>query len=358
MVETAYSLANRLHCDWLVMEWRGRGRNRFLFLSPLGWLLNHLPCKLALFKDEGVRYFRHILVDAEPGPDDSLVVSTADHLAELEEAELTFVRHVPSDAPEMVVQGQADYIDQLRDLCASPTHSLIVRGGQREEAVGDVAALYDLLITSAPHGAGSFWDVFRPSRKDLLKERAACSVLSLKNPRVLSHGAHDGSVTGAFQRDGYLDPAEYVDIACLGARVDLGRKEALFQHFAEAFSKSVPGVSPEDIAAKLWERERAQNTSVGDGVALPHATIPRAAKARIGVFTTAEPVDWQGPDGVPVDVFFVTLGPPSERQTHLLLLSTIATLVLKSSLLDRLRAAQTEDELLQAIKDSAAALRS
>ena len=136
------------------------------------------------------------------------------------------------------------------------------------------------------------------------------------------------------------------------------RKEALFQHFAEAFSKSVPGVSPEDIAAKLWERERAQNTSVGDGVALPHATIPRAAKARIGVFTTAEPVDWQGPDGVPVDVFFVTLGPPSERQTHLLLLSTIATLVLKSSLLDRLRAAQTEDELLQAIKDSAAALRS
>ena len=356
VVETAYSLANRLHCEWLVMEWRGRGRNRFLFLSPLGWLLNHLPCKLALFKDEGVRYFRHILVDAEPGPDDSLVVSTADHLAELEGAELTFVRHVPTDAPEMLLQGQADYIDQLRDLCASPTHSLIVRGGQHAEAVGDVAALYDLLITSAPPGAGAFWDIFRPSQKDLLKERAASSVLSLKNPRVLSSGAHRGSVTGAFQRDGYLDPMEYVDIACLGARLQLTRKEALFQHFAGAFSKSVPGVSAEEIADKLWERERAQNTSVG--VALPHATIPRSARPRIGVFTTARPVDWGAPDGVDVDVFFVTLGPPSERQTHLLILSTIATLVLKSSLLDRLRVSETNDDLLQAIKDSAAALRS
>lgn len=358
VVETAYQLANRLHCDWLVMEWRGRGRNRFLFLSPLGWLLNHLPCKLALFKDEGVRYFRHILVDAEPGPDDSLVVSTADHLAELEEAELTFVRHVPTEASEIEVQGQADYIDQLRDLCASPTHSLIVRGGQREEAVGDVAALYDLLITSAPPGAGSFLDMFRPSPKDLLKERAASSVLSLKNPRVLSHGAHNRSVTGVFRRDGYLDPTQYVDKFCLSARLDISRKDQMFDHFAQAFAKSVPGVEPEDIAAALWERERAQNTSVGDGVALPHATIPKAAKARIGVFTTAAPVDWQGPDGVPVDVFFVTLGPPSERQTHLLLLSTIATLVLKSSLLERLRAAGSEDDLLQALEDAAAALRS
>ena len=357
VVETAYSLANRLHCDWLVMEWRGRGRNRFLFLSPLGWLLNHLPCKLALFKDEGVRYFRHILVDAEPGPDDSLVVSTADHLAELEDAELTFVRHVATDAPEMEVQGQADYIDQLRDLCASPTHSLIVRGGEREEAIGDVAALYDLLITSAPPGAGALWDVFRPSRKDLLKERAASSVLSLKNPRILSHGAHARSATGVFRRDGYLDPADYVDVACLSARLDLTRKEQLFDHFAQAFSRSVAGVDAEEIATALWERERAQNTSVGDGVALPHATIPKAAKARIGVFTTAKPVDWLGPDGVPVDVFFVTLGPPSERQTHLLLLSTIATLVLKSSLLERLRAAQSGDELLKALQDSAAALR-
>ena len=358
VVETAFELANRLHCDWLVMEWRGRGRNRFLFLSPLGWLLNHLPCKLALFKDEGVRYFRHLLVDAEPGPDDSLVVSTADHLAELEGAELTFVRHVPTDAPPTAVQGQADYIDQLRDLCSSPTHSLILRGGARDEAVGDVAALYDLLVTSAPPGAGSIWDVLRPSKKDLLKERAACSVLSLKNPRVLTAGAHDHSSTGRFQQDGEIDLTEFLEPALLGAKLPLNRKEALFAHFAEAFAQSVAGVDAERIAEALWQRERAQNTSVGEGVAMPHATIPRAARARVGVFTAAAPVDWQGPDGSPVDVFFVTLGPPSERQTHLLLLSTIATLVLKSSLLERLRAAETDEELHQALTEVAAALRS
>ena len=196
------------------------------------------------------------------------------------------------------------------------------------------------------------WDIFRPSGKDLLKERAACSVLSLKNPRALSDGAHTARVGGGSESQERADPMEYVDAACVEARLDLQRKDALFQRFAASFAQSVSGVEVEEVEAALWERERAQNTSVGDGVALPHATIPKAAKPRIGVFTTRSPVDWQGPDGAPVDVFFVTLGPPSERQTHLLLLSTIATLVLKTPLLVELRAAESGEDLLDALRRS------
>ena len=150
IVASAHEVSERLHCDWIVLEWTGRSAQRFLFLTPLGWLVNHLSCNLALYKDAGVRYIRHIVAYAQPGPDDALVVSTADHLAAFEGAELTFIRFVHDDAPETEVQTQADYVDQLRDLCDVPTHSHIVRGTDRVTAIAEATAAYDLLVTSAP----------------------------------------------------------------------------------------------------------------------------------------------------------------------------------------------------------------
>jgi PTS system fructose-specific IIC component len=64
------------------------------------------------------------------------------------------------------------------------------------------------------------------------------------------------------------------------------------------------------------------------------------------VFTLEGPMDYGAPDGVPVDVFFVTVGPPSERSTHLKLLSRLAKLVLQTRFLQRVRAADTDNELM------------
>jgi mannitol/fructose-specific phosphotransferase system IIA component (Ntr-type) len=47
----------------------------------------------------------------------------------------------------------------------------------------------------------------------------------------------------------------------------------------------------------------------------------------------------------------VTISPPSERQLHLQLLSGIAALSLKTSLLERLRAAGDADEILAAVRE-------
>jgi mannitol/fructose-specific phosphotransferase system IIA component (Ntr-type) len=69
----------------------------------------------------------------------------------------------------------------------------------------------------------------------------------------------------------------------------------------------------------------------------------------LGIFTTAEPIDYQAPDGEGVQVFFVTIGPPSERQTHLHLLAMVSTLALKTDLLDMLRKASSTDEISKAV---------
>ena len=107
-----------------------------------------------------------------------------------------------------------------------------------------------------------------------------------------------------------------------------------------------------DILAHLNERERTQNTAVGLGVALPHATVDTADRTYLGVFTTAAPIDYSAPDGEGVDVFFATIGPSSERQTHLYLLADVSKLVLKTSLLYQLRKAEDTDRIVAAIEES------
>ncbi|MCZ6736272.1 MAG: PTS sugar transporter subunit IIA, partial [Planctomycetota bacterium] len=64
------------------------------------------------------------------------------------------------------------------------------------------------------------------------------------------------------------------------------------------------------------------------------------------MFTIGQPMDYGAPDGVPVDVFFVTVGPPADRGTHLRLLSRLAQLVLQTRFLKRVRAADTDNELM------------
>ena len=127
----------------------------------------------------------------------------------------------------------------------------------------------------------------------------------------------------------------------------------MFQHCARVFAGLLEGVTAKEIADALWERERTQNTSVGHGVALPHATLAAATSSVVGVFTLREPIDYQGPDGLKVDVVFVTVSPPGERQLHLQLLSGIAGLSLATPLLERLRAARTSEQMHEAIRDSA-----
>ena len=81
-----------------------------------------------------------------------------------------------------------------------------------------------------------------------------------------------------------------------------------------------------------------------------------ADREYLGVFTAANPVDYKAPDGKPVDVFFVTVGPPSVRNTHLRLQAGIAKLVLNTPVLERLRAADGDQDLRAVFENAGQAI--
>ncbi len=357
-IGTVHRYASRLHCEWVVMEWSGRVRDAFTIRNPIGWLKDHLPANLARFHDAGVRYIRKILVHAEPGANDALVAYTADQLADVHGATLTFVRFVPENAPESRDASEREYLEQIRQLCEADSEILIVRGKSEAEVIATQSAYFDLLVTTETRQRSLLSRVVG-TKSDRLSETAACSVLRVLGPPDATHEAlariraRKTTQWNSAALDSYLDP----DL--IRAQLPAQKKDALFLQMARVLSESKGlDIQSDQILASLWERERSLNTGIGNGIALPHATVPNMAGTRLGVFTCREPVDYGASDGVKVDVFFVTLGGPSDRNAHLDVLATISKMLSRTDLLGMLRAADSTDAILRAIHSADAVVGS
>jgi amino acid transporter/mannitol/fructose-specific phosphotransferase system IIA component (Ntr-type)/nucleotide-binding universal stress UspA family protein len=349
VVDTIHKVATRLDCEWVVMESAGRRNFGITFQNPLGWLQDHLACNLAVFKDAGVRYIRQILVFAEPGPHDSLVVMTADHLANIYNAELNFICFKADGQDPLSTQARADYVDQLRDLCTSPTKAIVIEGSSELDAIQNASGGYDLMIMGAAPNR-TLTARFLGTAKDNLTRNAECSVLWLKTPATQTHDAFDVEHMPVEQE---FDLLSFVDEQCVMLNVDVTKKEQLFRKATDLLAVHYPDISPLVITSALWEREQLQNTAVGNGLAIPHATLTQASSSdsAIAIMTTAAPIDYDSPSKEKMDVFFFTTGSPNNRQTHVKILAEISKLCLKTNFLDRARNATSNTEVITAFRE-------
>lgn len=347
VVRTIHSVAGRVHCDWVVMESAGRASRGIGVQNPIGWLQDHLPCNLAVFKDAGVRYVRQIMVFAEPGPHDALVVRTADHLAHRHGAELHFVSFVKAGASAREQQASAGYVDQLRRIATAPSDARVLHGRDPIEAVTRETAAHDLLVTGAPPDRTLLRMIFGTG-KDRLTRFSACSVLWLKRARRM-----DDAAPPHVDETAERDVLSCLHRDCFGARLRLQKKDEVMNRIAIDFASALDDADPTTVAAALWERERVQNTALGMGVAIPHASWPEASRSLLGVYTLAEPLDYGSPDGQEVDILFVTIGPPDDRHAHLEVLAAVSKMSLHTDLLARLRDAETAADIERAVRHCA-----
>ncbi len=349
VVQTIHKVADRLHCEWVVMESASRRTKGITFQNQLGWLQDHLPCNLAVFKDAGVRYIRKIMVFAEPGPHDSLVVTTADHLADIYKADLSFVCFVDENEEPINVQAKVDYVDQLRDLCVNKTEMVQLSGYSEMSAIEKATERFDLLVMGAPPPRTLSTRLFG-TEKDLLTRNSACSVLWLKTP---SEQTHDALNVVHRESESDFDLMKYISVDSIKTGVKVQKKEELFRLATEEIAGEFDDeISPLIISTALWEREQMQVTSVGNGIAMPHATLSRAptGSSTIAIYTLANEINFGAPNGAKVDICFFTMGPPADRQVHLEILSQLSRMALNEKCLEDLRSAPTPEDLYECIR--------
>lgn len=78
------------------------------------------------------------------------------------------------------------------------------------------------------------------------------------------------------------------------------------------------------IEKAVLEREIIMSTSLGFGIALPHAKTEVVEKTHILVARLAQPIDFEALDGVAVDLVFLVVSPLQDHKNHIQTISTIS----------------------------------
>lgn len=345
LVRTIHALTRRLDNRWLVVEEAAGASHILSRVSRLGWSIHQLGANLAVFRDRGVRYAKRILVVPRPGPHDALAVTAAADLGVAWNAEVTLMAVVAPDAPDAEAATRRAYLEELRRLAPEQTRVEVLRGDDvqcvSEESIG-----HDLVVLGAPEL--SLRALLRGSLEERIADRVSCNVLTVRTPRGLIHETVDR------HEEPPPRAVDFVTREVVQARLPVETREDLFHEMSECFAAAIETrgggiIDPRSIERAFEEREREQSTMVGDGVALPHASIDGLDRTLLGVFTVASPVLFEA-GAAPVEVVFATIGPPSARFDHLRVLRAVAQLTCHPQALSAIVDAVDGDAIYDALE--------
>ena len=111
----------------------------------------------------------------------------------------------------------------------------------------------------------------------------------------------------------------------------------------------------DEAARALAGREAVQSTALGAGIAIPHARATCCGASRLFAVRLGMALDFGAPDGLPVDLVFVLLGPPGDPAAHVKLLARLARALGKPGVVQALRAAADEDAFRRVLEAEPAA---
>ncbi len=128
-------------------------------------------------------------------------------------------------------------------------------------------------------------------------------------------------------------------------------KDQIIRTLAAAALNGTPGVSLNDVIARLSEREQQGSTFLNEGVALPHARLEQLQLPRVAMGLTHAGV-LDAPTDKPVEVIVLLLSPASGPASHLQLLAAAGRGLQKKEVRARLREAKTPDTAMEVLRSA------
>ena len=132
---------------------------------------------------------------------------------------------------------------------------------------------------------------------------------------------------------------------------DCRSKKSILERLSLLLSKS-SGISTDEIFAGLYEREKLGSTSVGNGVAIPHARIKGINQPFVSVIILDNPIDFDNIDSLDVDIVVCLIVPTEETENHLTLLACLSEILDKISNRKKLRSARNTEEVLHCLEST------
>jgi nitrogen PTS system EIIA component len=133
------------------------------------------------------------------------------------------------------------------------------------------------------------------------------------------------------------------------------KKQAIVELAARA--AALTGQNERLIVETLQQREKLGSTGIGQGVAIPHARLPKLDKLT-GIFARLDrAIQFDSLDNQPVDLIFLLLAPEGAGADHLKALARIARLLRDPEVAQKLRESRKGEALyaVLTVQPSAAA---
>ena len=123
-------------------------------------------------------------------------------------------------------------------------------------------------------------------------------------------------------------------------------KKSILEKISDFLSKP-SGVSRNDIFKKLYEREKLGSTSIGKGVAIPHARIQNIEYPFLSIIILDEPVEFDNIDNLDVDIIVSIIVPEKNYSKHLELLAYLSSKLDDPSVRRELRLARNSSQIIK-----------
>ncbi|MBI5330889.1 MAG: PTS IIA-like nitrogen regulatory protein PtsN [Betaproteobacteria bacterium] len=128
------------------------------------------------------------------------------------------------------------------------------------------------------------------------------------------------------------------------AACETSSKKRLFEQAAQLFEAG--GQAPAaEVFESLFSREKLGSTALGYGIAIPHGRIKHLKDTACAFLRLKTPIEFDAPDGGPVDLAFILLAPAAATDVHLQILGELAAMFSDEDFRERLRQAADADEL-------------
>lgn len=138
----------------------------------------------------------------------------------------------------------------------------------------------------------------------------------------------------------------------ISANLKADGKLALLDELAHLISRTHEGINADAVARALLDRERIMSTAVGHGVAIPHAKTSAVTDIVGCLGLHHGGIDFDADDGSKTHIFFTLLAPEDSTGEHLKVLARISRLCQDSDFRGQLRAADSNQGILEIIRSA------
>ena len=152
---------------------------------------------------------------------------------------------------------------------------------------------------------------------------------------------------------GPLSISDALTLERVRCNADASSKKKALELVSELLaSADEAGPDARQVAERLLAREKLGSTALGHGVAIPHGRCPDVKEATAAFLKLRTGVDFDAPDGDPVDIIVGLLVPEDCTDGHLQLLAELAQLFSQPEVREQLRSPISPPQVVEILSKS------